>query len=125
MVHDQGNGCAQEANHHLRSFVKSFVLKERRDRWEHLLCNRPRSAGKNSHKLYDALDRRWCKQLIEEPTVAGGVTGVFYNFFSEPMMTSFDEAWAEGLGHDAVFSVKPGRLAFFFFHEDEVWICSR
>jgi hypothetical protein len=110
---------------HMIGFVESFVIPARRHRWLHVLSERPKRASRHSHKLHGDLDFRRCQEL----SVGGRVDpeikqdGVYYDFVEEPRILSADDADRVGWGCDAIFSVIPGRLAVFFFHECQSWRC--
>jgi hypothetical protein len=111
---------------HMTAFVEAFVLAARRERWLYLLREKPKRAPRDAHKLRNDLDVRWCTG----PWSYGddlGLTqdGVYYEFFGEPHVLSPAEAESIGTGRDAIYSVVPGRLAVFFFHEFETWLCRR
>jgi len=110
---------------HMTRFVESFVLPSRRDRWLFVLTQRPKRADRDSHKLRNDLDYQWCREL------GGGIApeikqaGVFYEFRGEPKILEPDVAEFVGWGHDAIYSLSPGHLALFFFHEFQSWLCRR
>jgi len=49
--------------------------------------------------------------------------GVFYDFYDLPRVVPANLAVEAGRGRDAIFSLVPGELALYFFHECEVWVC--
>ena len=49
--------------------------------------------------------------------------GVFYGFSDAPRVVPAALASAAAGGGDAIFSLVPGVLAVYFFHEGEVWLC--
>ena len=114
-----------DCDHHLASFVASFVVPPRRERWRHLLLSRGKKAFSTSHKLYDALDRSVCTKLSGDPPVADSQVGVYYDFYEEPEVARFGDIYERSLGTDAIFSATPGKLAVFFFHEGELWLCRK
>lgn len=115
----------EEIDSHLAMFAQSFLLPDRRDRWAELLVRRRTNVSRNSHKLHSALDRKYCDRVDTLPAPAFDRMGVFYDFFDEPVVVSCSAAIKAGAGCDAVFSLDPGKLAVFFFHEGETWLCKR
>ena len=107
---------------HAAGFVTAFVASAKRERWGELLARRPRQIGRNSHKLHSALDRRSCRRVAELPPTIRGF-GLFYGFFDAPRVVPAESAAAAAWGRDAIFSLVPGELAVYFFHEGEVWLC--
>ena len=109
---------------HIKAFVDAFVRKERRERWSHLLLTRPKQLYKNSHKLFDHLDKSRCA-VIESSLFPLDTEGMFCDFWPESVgvMTTASRAFEIGMGYDAIYSVTPGKCAFYFFHEDIVLEC--
>jgi hypothetical protein len=103
-------------------FVAAFVVPAKRERWAELLARRPRKIRKSSHKLHSDLDRRVCQPVTELPASVRGA-GLFYGFFDAPRMVPAECAAVAAGGGDAIFSLVPGKLAVYYFHEDEVWLC--
>jgi len=108
---------------HMTGFVESFVLPARRERWLYLLTERPKRLARDSHKLRNDLDYRWCGTLGGGGDPEIRQDGVYYEFVGEPRVLSAAEADRIGSGQDAIFSVVPGRWAVFFFHEFQSWLC--
>jgi hypothetical protein len=110
---------------HLSSFVRSFVLSSRRDRWLDFLLNHRDKAFRNSSKLRSAIDQRYCKRVESIDGIELDTEGVFYNFYDSPILLPLSEALKDGDRRDAIFSIVPGELAIFFFHEGEMWLCKK
>ncbi|CAN5340279.1 hypothetical protein BH11PLA2_BH11PLA2_37290 [soil metagenome] len=114
---------------HLTEFVKAFVIGAKKDRWLELLTRRGRNAHHDSHKLQQALDDRFCTRTHETDSSSALTQGVYFDFHDEPVVISEAEANSRNnhvIGYrDAIFSVEPGRLAYFFFHEGWTWRCQR
>ena len=110
---------------HIAAFVSAFVERERCERWLHLLTTRPKQFLKNSHKLHNHLDNSRCTESPEPTLLDLAATGMFCNFHadSQPLLVTGHRAIELGTGHDAIFSVVPGKLAVYFFHEDFVMDC--
>src|SRR5262245_42979985 len=108
---------------HMDGFVRSFVLPARRDRWLYLMTERPRRIARDSHKLRNDLDYKLCQELGGGGDPEIKRDGVYYEFCGEPHILNMEEADRVGCGRDAIFSVIPGKLAVFFFHEWQSWRC--
>jgi hypothetical protein len=108
---------------HATAFVAAFVTPPKRERWAELLTRRPRQISRNSHKLHSALDRRSCHRVAVLPPTIRGV-GLFYGFVDAPRVVPAEDA-EMACGGDAIFSLIPGKLAVYFFHESEVWLCQQ
>lgn len=107
---------------HAAGFASAFVAPARRGRWADLLARRPRRIGCDSHRLHADLDRRVCRPIADWPAGLRG-DGVFYGFFDIPRVVPASRAAVFAGGGDAIFSLTPGELAVYFFHEGEVWLC--
>lgn len=116
--------AADEADwlRHAAGFAAAFVSPARRERWAELLARRPRRIGRDSHKLHAHLDRRVCRPVSDWPAGLRG-DGVFYGFYESPRVVPATQAEAAAGGGDAIFSLVPGRLAVYLFHESERWLC--
>ena len=114
-----------DCDHHLERFVSSFVISRGRERWQHLLLSRGKRTFANSHKLHDVLDRTVCNRLSGSPPVDDSTVGVFYDFYEDPQVLPFGEVYERAVNSDAIFSIVPGKLAIFFFHEGEEWLCEK
>ena len=118
--------CPEELyQEHIAAFVASFVQRHRRDRWLHLLTARPKQLFKNSHKLFEHLDKSRCTQALTPSSLRPADEGVFLDFHSDsvPLLVTAERALELGFGQDALFSVIPGKIAVYFFHEDFVMEC--
>lgn len=107
---------------HATGFVTAFVTPAKRERWAELLTRRPRRVRENSHKLHSDLDRRTCRSVDKLPAAVRGV-GLFYSFSDAPQLVPAESAVLVAGGGDAIFSLIPGELAVYFFHEGEIWLC--
>lgn len=110
---------------HMTAFVESFVEGNRRDRWLYLLLERPKNVFRNSHKLYNDLNRSQCFRCKDTNEIALDQRGVYYDFYSAPKNLTLREALLVGADSDGIFSIKPGKIALYFFHESEIWLCKR
>ena len=117
--------AADEAtvSEHFTGFVNSFVEKHRRERWLHLLLKRPEQIYTNSHKLHNHLDWSSCSKLKDESELNPKAKGVYYGFSDEPVVLTVAEAFMVGPERVGVFSIVPGKLAIYFFHELENYLC--
>lgn len=110
---------------HLRKFARAFLIPDRRERWADFLVRRPKQIFAKSHTLHGALNRHYCKLISGIPDIPSDTKGVFYDFFDPPTIRTLDYAIDQSKGSDALFSIHAGKLAYFFFHEDEIWQCRR
>jgi hypothetical protein len=115
---------AEEADwlRHAAGFVAAFVTPAKRERWADLLTRRPRRILRESHKLHADLDRRYCHTVDRLPPSVRG-SGLFYEFFDVPRVVPVEAVEASAGAGDAIYSIVPGELAVYFFHEGEVWLC--
>ena len=53
--------------------------------------------------------------------------GVYFDFRPEPSLRTFKDVYDEWSRswNEFVFSLIPGKLAFYFFHEGELFVCRR
>lgn len=77
----------------------------------------------DSHKLHGHLDREKCSRFTKENQINQKIQGVYYDFFDNPVVLTAADAFAVSQGKDAIFSIVPGKLALYFFHEDEIFLC--
>jgi hypothetical protein len=108
---------------HFTGFVNSFVQKSRRERWLHLLLKRPKQIYSNSHKLHSHLDWSRCSRLENASQLNPKSKGVYYSFMDEPVILTVSDAFVVGPDNDGIFSIVPGKLAIYFFHENENILC--
>ena len=108
---------------HFSQFVSSFVKKEYRDRWLHLLLTRPKQIYKNSSKLEAHLDKSKCTAIDETSYPGGESLGLYYDFSNQPVMILTSSSLVVGENHDGIFSISPGKLAIYFSHEGHNWLC--
>ena len=123
---DADRECPDDVyNVHIVAFVSAFVLRNHRDRWRQLLSMRPKQLLKNSHKLYNHLDKSKCSESSDYAVLAPATVGMFCDFHaaSPPLLLTGQRAIELGRGHDALFSIIPGKLAVYFFHEDISIVC--
>lgn len=115
---------------HFRMFVSAFVAKNRQDRWFHLLLHNSKNAYKNSSKLEAHLNHSICLR-INEKTVREqfdlSLIGVYYHFSDTygKLSICLGDALILGEAENAIFSVHPGKLGFYFSHESRIWLCQR
>ena len=114
-----------DCDEHLTGFASAFVIASKRERWLELLSRRGKNTFRNSAKLMDALDSRYCLRVDGKWELDANSLGVFYDFFSEPSVTTLTQATAVGHDQDAIFSIVPGKLAIHFSHEGWSWLCRR
>jgi hypothetical protein len=121
--------CGEEiAKEHLIAFANSFIAKEHIARWIHITLEKPAKAYREMVKFNQYLNQSKC-QLIKGPDVFplslakkyGPGLGVYFDGTGPAVHMSAAEAGMPE--RDAIFSIEPGRLAIFFFHEGWAWHC--
>lgn len=111
---------------HMRSFAEAFVISTRKEQWVYLLSERSNNTFKKSSKLFNHLDHKYIEQNDSLANITSTEQqGVYYNFNDEPKCMSFKEAVEKGKSHDSIFSIEPGKLVVYFFHEGWNFICKR
>ena len=125
---------AEAAEKHLRAFAESFIEKSFVDRWLHITLEKPKKAEEELRKFETHLDERYCRMLhgadsfpVSLAEVYGAKLGMYFDG-SEPAcrMTAPEAAsLAAERNADTLFSITPGKLALFFFHEGYAWKCER
>jgi hypothetical protein len=118
-------GGSVSLEQHLSAFAEAFVAPARRERWKYLLVRRSKGAFRDSSKLMDHLDTRFCVQVDGAFGVPEDTQGAFYDFHDEPRLMSLREAIQAGQDNDALFSAIPGKLAIHWSHEGWSWLCRR
>ncbi|MFN2407124.1 MAG: hypothetical protein ABR594_13805 [Pyrinomonadaceae bacterium] len=124
----------EEAQDHLRAFAESFIKKAFVDRWLHITLEKPKKAEEELRKFENHLDARYCTMLhgadsfpVSLAEAYGSKRGVYFDG-SEPacrMTAPEASSLATERNADALFSLTPGKLALFFFHEGYAWKCER
>ena len=107
---------------HVTGFTDAFIVAAKRERWLELLTRRPRRIGRQSHKMHTDLDRRRCRNVGWAVPADLKGEGLYYDFAGSPQVVPVELLRQLQLG-DAILSLVPGKLALFFFHEGEVWLC--
>ncbi|MCW9023559.1 MAG: hypothetical protein OQK73_02645 [Gammaproteobacteria bacterium] len=115
-----------DIQHHMQLFAESFILDSRKEKWAMLLSERPETIFNQSSRLFNYLDHNFIEQNDSlKNVVEDDGMGVFYDFQNEPTLISFKEAIDAGKELDAIFSIQPGKLAIYFFHEGWNFVCKR
>jgi hypothetical protein len=109
---------------HVRAFVQSFVLRDKQDRWLHRLLHPTTKTRVTSYKLWNDLNRSYCLDLREPWSLAPDRRGVYDDFWEHKYVT-FTESMIVGPFVDGIWSLVPGELALFFFHEGEILLCEK
>ena len=111
---------------HLAAFVKSFVVREKRERWTHILLNKPEKARRDGHNIIGDLDRNLCGLSGISTLAKYKNKGVYYEFSDKALWLPVEDGLSIGQQFDAIFSIEEGKLAVFFNHEFlmfEEWVC--
>ncbi len=122
------------AREHLLKFAQRFVATEFRKRWIHILLESPRKAKDQLVKFERHLDERYCTMLNGDEVhsenliqLCGPGPGLYFDGVGDPSFMRTEDATDRACDtvRDAVFSLRPGRRAVFFFHEGYAWYCDR
>jgi hypothetical protein len=127
-----GEPCAADlATLHLTRFIESFIATSRRERALALLVQKPKRRRDALVVLWDSLDPAYCRRLEGEGDSAssllakhGNREGVLVTGGGTGRLTLQDALRLEG-SEDAIFSIDPGKLAFWMSHEFDVVECVR
>jgi hypothetical protein len=123
--------CSEElAKEHMIAFAHAFVAKEHIARWLHITVEKPAKAYREMVKFEGYLHKNRCR-LIKGPDVFplslaqkyGTQPGVYFDGSGPAVLMSAAEAGMPQ--RDAIFSIKPGHLAIFFFHDGWAWHCEQ
>lgn len=102
---------------HLTAFVKSFVVREKRERWTNILLHNPKKARRDGPNIIGDLNRDFCHLMSDDDLAKRKNKGVYYEFSDEALWLPVEDALSVGQQVDAIFSLEEGRLAIFFNHE--------
>lgn len=117
---------AETYHRHVEGFVANFVRSQYRERWREFLLQRPKQLSAKSSKLHSHLDWNFCAAMGENAAlVAQSENGIYFDFYDEPKILTFTEAFHLGFGTDALFFIEIGKKVVFFFHEDESYLCQK
>jgi hypothetical protein len=118
---------------HLETFVKSFIAKDRQERWLYYLLEKPekimdltmsRFYGHRNEKTTEYIKREDFSKFFGNDF--DKVKGVYFDEFERiAEFTTLTEAIEKGYGMEAIFSAKAGELALFFTHEYEFFLCKK
>jgi hypothetical protein len=109
--------------------VESFIEQSHDGRWMHSTIDKPKAreclAKFPEHRVVSRCVEVSGTELWPESrtTRYGNGLGLFVNGLGEGGLTTI--AHAATLGGDAIFSLVPGKLAAFFFHEEWDCLCAR
>src|SRR5262245_59143414 len=107
------------AREHILAFLNAFVITNRRERWRHLYEKNPRKFNAAGGELLDDLDPELAILDLHLNFVKDReALGVLYEFRSgKAVVVKLSEVLAKQPHFDAIFSIEPGKLAVFMFHE--------
>lgn len=121
----------QEARACLETFVAHFIERRARERWIHILCERPEKAAHELRKFdRDRVPAR-CTPLSSRDSrdssvlsAFGDAEGAFFDGRSPARMTSLAQVLKEmgPFQDDALFASAEGP-AVVFHHEGMTWLC--
>ena len=115
-----------DVDFHLKTFAEEFVLDSRRDKWITLLSERPENILSQSNKLFNYLDHNFIEQddsLVD--VAADDMLGVYYDFDGELECITLKDAVNKDKEGDSIFSISPGKLVIFFYHEGWNFVCKK
>ena len=117
---------AETLQRHLVAFVKSFVVREKRERWINILLKRPDRAQRDGCRMVSDLDTNRCGPGVYStlPKLKNK-KGAYYEFSGKAIWLPCADALDIGHGNDAIFSIEEGTLAAFFFHQWEEFLCEK
>jgi hypothetical protein len=116
---------------HLEAFVRNFIETAFRDRWLHILCERPDKALRELHKFDRQRSASRCRLVSSEDDWraisrrVGGEEGVFFDGSAPAHLMTLAEV-REAMApypDDGLISFLSGALAVFFHHDGSVWMC--
>ncbi len=116
------DSSSEEADKHLIEFFKAFMPKQRNERWIHLAKKRSSRAHRDSHKLSGLLNFGLATKITNASNLGKYSDGVYWDFIDNPIITTPREAFVLGDYQDGIYSLIPGKLAIFFFHEGDIWL---
>jgi hypothetical protein len=125
---------SEDADKHLRGFAEAFIDKAHVDRWIHIIFEKQKKAENELRKFERHLDSRYCTMLNSADTFPvslseeyGTKLGIYFDGSEPPCKITAPEAGSlvAERSTDAIFSMIPGKLAIFFFHEGWSWKCER
>jgi hypothetical protein len=126
--------CSSELlEEHLAAFIDAFVSKHRRERARLMLIDKPTSRSEGLRDMHAWLDSRFADDLDGQETFAQVLAKIHNNpigvFMSVEQICcmKLDEAVSEATfgSEDGLFSVTPGKLAFWFSHHGDIVRCTR
>jgi hypothetical protein len=103
---------------HLQNFLRSFVKKDRRDRWLALTEKDGSYWYEHLPKLEQDLDPRSCRLTESLPD---GLTGVCIDFLHVPHQLRSDQCSCRCF----IFSLQAGKLAYYATDDPRFWLCTR
>lgn len=124
----------EELELHLRAFGNEFIEKQKLGRWNHVLFENPEKAKNELNKLGNYLIRNFHRTLngsdsfpISLKERFGNREGVFFDGIEPPIKITAPEAASLKEVRDvgALFSIIPGKLALFFFHDGDTLLCEK
>jgi hypothetical protein len=114
-----------ESRHHYESFVDSFVIPRKRERWKYLFGHASANLFRQSHKFRADLLVSLTEPFLPDSIAMAGQTGIYFDFRGPGVALDIREAMRRGNSNDAIYSMVPGKLGLFFFHEGEILLCSK
>lgn len=118
---------------HLEKFVESFVRKSRRERWLYYLLEKPEKVMDLEMMRFYGHRNEITTEFVKSEDLSKvfgnnfeKVKGIYFDDFDcKPELLTLSQAFENGNGREAIFSVKAGELALFFTHEYEIFLCKK
>jgi hypothetical protein len=126
-----GKNGAEPFRTHLEAFARNFVEGTFRDRWLHILCERPDKALNELHKFDRQRLESRCRFVSGDQdwraisSRIGGEKGVFFDGSAPAHFMTLAEARSamDPYPDDGLISFASGAVALFFHHDGSVWMC--
>ena len=121
----------EEIHMHFSGFVNSFIKKNFRPRWEHVLLTKPDKAKNELHRFEHHNDSRKCT-LLDNTSLLSFLDikislnrGLFFDGYGLPEFQTGKEIanrfW--GFTEDSIFSIEAGKKVIVISHDGYGWLC--
>lgn len=117
-----------EWKRHISAFIQSFVVQSKRARWRHLCIEKPGKAQTVAAQMYADIMWERCERLDHRAHTAlssRNKMGVFYDFSGSARWLTPTQAMKAGHDRDSIYCIEEDKLALYFYHEMEDYLCKR